>query len=131
MQQHDEAVFGEELREAFEAVLLHAGVSVRNLDRGIAPLAVFRDVQGAAKLDPSVAVEFRLVSRDHRSFLRLRGGRRAVVDELVVHPSSITTWSMKHQLQSSPDSSEVMIGCCVARKCFVACLFFESSQHPT
>src|SRR5665647_1047616 len=24
-----------------------------------------------------------------------------------------------------------MIGCCVALKCFVACLFFESSQQPT
>src|ERR1700757_2122280 len=44
---------------------------------------------------------------------------------------SIITSSTKHQLQVSPGSSEVMIGCCVARKCFVACLFFESSQQPT
>src|SRR5207245_6000551 len=33
--------------------------------------------------------------------------------------------------QSSPGSSEVTIGCRVPRKCFVACLLFESSQHPT
>src|SRR5258706_4977500 len=38
---------------------------------------------------------------------------------------------MKHQLQSSPGSSEVMIGCRVAWKCVVACVLLELSQQPT
>src|SRR5882724_11541222 len=38
---------------------------------------------------------------------------------------------MKHQPQRSPGSSERMMGCFVAWKCLVACLFFELSQQPT
>ena len=45
--------------------------------------------------------------------------------------SSSSTSSMKHQLQSSPRSREVMIGWRVAWKCLVACLFLELSQQPT
>jgi hypothetical protein len=42
-----------------------------------------------------------------------------------------STASTKHQLHFSPGSLEVMMGCDVAWKCFRACRFFESSQHPT
>ena len=45
--------------------------------------------------------------------------------------TSNATSSSKHQNQSSPGSSERMIGCPVAWWCFVACLLGESSQQPT
>src|SRR5262249_31714158 len=44
---------------------------------------------------------------------------------------SMMTWSTKHQAQASPGSIERMIGCLVAWKCLVACLFFDESQQPT
>src|SRR6202022_1188060 len=34
-------------------------------------------------------------------------------------------------IQFSPGSSDLTTGWAVARKCLVACLFFDESQHPT
>ena len=38
--------------------------------------------------------------------------------------------SMKHQHHVSPGSADEMMGCLVVRKCAVACLFGDESQHP-
>src|SRR5271166_4719173 len=45
--------------------------------------------------------------------------------------SSGSISSTEHHTHRSPGSIERIRGCATCRKCFVACLFFDESQHPT